>query len=381
MRKLCAILAGLVLFCAAVFALNGWMDYQIGQNKEAVRNWRTYERFWSTQAQSLVMDENTLPIFGSSELVPLEDYQTNVSSFLNGTDMNIMTIGAGSFQSLSHTMTLGALAGSIKSGKVALFLSPQWFSETGITADAFPSRFGEDALLEFLANPNISRDNKTYVVERTLDLLSESPAQYARVKRYQQSIDQTFGINGFYTQIMSQYWNLRGKFQVYRQLSEMSHDLPYYDLASLNFSDILNLAEAQGRQQCTNNDFGVYDEYWNTYVQDTYSEGEVKEKRQVYTSSPEYEDLRCFLRVADELDIEVILVSIPVNEKWYTYRGSLCDTYYDNIRSIAAEYENVSLIDMTEYGNEKYFFKDVMHWGWKGWTRNNEALYHEFTAK
>ncbi len=381
MKKLCAVLAGLVLFCSAVCGLNGWMNHRIRKNKEAVRNARTYERFWSTQAQRLAMDENTLIIFGSSELVPLEDYQTNVSNFLNGADMNVMTVGAGSFQSLSHTMTLGALAGDIKSGKVALFLSPQWFSETGITQEAFPSRFGEDALLEFLANPNISQDNKAYVLERTLDLLSNSPAQYARVKRYQQSLEQNFGINDIYTRIMSGFWNIRGEFQVYRQLNTMNADLPYYDLSALDFSDILELAEEQGEKQCTNNDFGVYDEYWTTYVQETYNEGEVIDKQQVFTSSPEYKDLRCFLSVANEVGLEVILVSIPVNEKWYTYRGMLCDTYYENIRSIASEYDNVSLVDMTEYAGEKYFFKDVMHLGWKGWTRINEALYHEFTGK
>ena len=49
------------------------------------------------------------------------------------------------------------------------------------------------------------------------------------------------------------------------------------------------------------------------------------------------------LDVADELGIEVILVSIPVNEMWSEYRGELCDVYYENIRKIATEYE-LSLI-------------------------------------
>ena len=98
----------------------------------------------------------------------------------------------------------------------------------------------------------------------------------------------------------------------------------------------------------------------------------------MYTESPEYDDLKCFLDVADELGIEVILVSIPVNEMWSEYRGELCDVYYENIRKIATEYECVNLLDMTGYGKEKYFFRDIMHLGWKGWTRINEALYKEF---
>lgn len=94
--------------------------------------------------------------------------------------------------------------------------------------------------------------------------------------------------------------------------------------------------------------------------------------------SVEYDDLRCFLEVAGELDIHVILVSIPVNEKWYSYQGILCDEYYEKIRDIAGEYPNVELIDMTKYGDEKYFLKDIMHLGWKGWARINEELYKHF---
>ena len=118
--------------------------------------------------------------------------------------------------------------------------------------------------------------------------------------------------------------------------------------------------------------------YWNTYAKETYEKGEIEEKSEVYTESVEYEDLKCFLNVAKELDIEVILVSIPVNEKWYTYQGMLCDDYYEKIRSIAQEYDNVVLVDMTEYADEMYFFRDVMHLGWKGWVRISEAIYREF---
>ena len=82
--------------------------------------------------------------------------------------------------------------------------------------------------------------------------------------------------------------------------------------------------------------------------------------------------------VAKELEIRVLLVSVPVNEKWYSYQGMLCDQYYRNIYSISQEYSNVELIDMTVYENEKYFLKDIMHLGWKGWAMINEELYKRF---
>ena len=378
MKKLYAMIAGFLLFVIVVFGFDQYLDMQIMNNKGAVRNHRTYERFWSSETQKLVMDENTLPIFGSSELVSLEDYEENISSFLNSPDMNIVTIGGGYFQSLSHAMELGAISEEVESKKVALFLSPQWFEEMGVSKEAFPGRFGEENLLEFLANDRISDANKTYVLDRVLTLLEDSSIQRRRVERYKKAYENKVSVDGIYMEVMHNYWKLRGKYSVCRQIDEMSQNVPEVDLKHMDFKEMLLVAEKQGKNNCTNNDFGIYDEYWDTYVEERYKAGEVKEKAEFYTDSIEYEDLRCFLQVAKELGIDVILVSIPVNEAWYIFQGMLCDKYYENIKMISKEYDNVVLVDMTKYADEKYFHKDVMHLGWKGWVRVNEALYKEF---
>lgn len=378
MRKCMAMSAGLLLALLLTAGFERYLSIQISDHSAAVRDYRTYERFWSSGAQKLIMDQNTLPVFGSSELVSLEDYEENVSSFLNGPDMNIVTIGAGSFQSLNHAIALGAIGDAVPGQKVALILSPQWFGEQENLKNAFPERFGEENLLEFLKNDKISDANKAYVLDRAFSLLSDSPMQYLRIEKYKKAYENRFSIDGIYTSIMRKYWNLRGKYLVYKQLPDMRKELPSADLSALDYDEMLKLAECQGEASCTNNDFGIYDSYWDTYVKETYEKGEVTEKTQIFTESVEYEDLRCFLNVAKELELEVILVSVPVHEKWYRYQGWLCDQYYSNIQTIAKEYPNISLVDLTEYADEKYFLKDVMHLGWKGWVRVNEALYHEF---
>lgn len=381
MKKLYAVLGGIFLFGLLTVGFDKYLDIQITNNREMIRNHRTYERFWSSETQKLIMDENTLVIFGSSELVPLEDYEENVSSFLNAPEMNIVTMGAGNFQSLSHIMELGAIADKIESKKVALFLSPQWFEEDGISQEAFPARFGEENLLEFLKNEKISDSNKQFVLDRTLSLLANSPAQQARVMKYKNAFSNKISIDNIYRNLMLQYWRLRGKYSVFKQFGEMDQELPMVDLETMDFDELLILAQKQGKESCTNNEFGIYDEYWNTYVKEIYENGEIEEKNEIYTESAEYDDLKCFLNVAEELDIEVILVSIPVNEKWYTFQGMLCDEYYGQVREVVKEYDNVIFVDMTKYADEKYFLKDVMHLGWKGWARINEALYREFKGQ
>lgn len=378
MKRLYAVLGGILLFGILTVCFDKYLDNQITNHREVIRNHRTYERFWSSETQKLIMDENTLVIFGSSELVELRDYQETVSNFLNAPEMNVVTMGGGHFQSLSHAMELGAIADGMPSKKTALFLSPQWFQAEGVLQDAFPERFGEENLLGFLRNVNIGDANKQYVLGRTLDLLANSPTQYARVKKYQNAYSNKLSIDGIYMNIMHRYWKLWGKHSVVSQLDEMNYDLPSADLEHMDFGELLILAQEQGRASCTNNEFGIYDEYWDAYVKETYEKGEIKEKSEVYTESVEYEDLKCFLNVSEELGIEVILVSIPVNEKWYAFQGMLCNEYYGKVREVVKEYDNVIFLDMTKYAGEKYFLKDIMHLGWKGWARIGEALYDEF---
>ncbi len=378
MKKLRAIIVGFILALLVIIGFNLYLNFQIKSHKEAFRNSRDHQRFWSSEAQKFVMDENTLPIFGSSELMPVLDYKERVCNFLNSDDMNVLTIGEGNFQSLSHAMTLGAISDAIYSKKVALFLSPQWFTSSGATTGFFPSKFGEDTLLTFLDNNNISKKNKEYVLNRTIDLLSESPTQRARVLKYKSGYENESILNGIYTSVMRNFWKFRQKYQAYINIKDLNEKVPKVDLKNMDYSKMLQLAEEQGEKASTNNDLGIYNEYWDTYVKSVYEKGEVKEKQQVFTDSPEYEDLRCFLDIAKELGIKVLMVNIPVNEKWYTFQGMLCDEYYKKIVNISKDYDNVVLIDMSEYGKEKYFHKDIMHLGWKGWTRINEALYKEF---
>lgn len=96
-----------------------------------------------------------------------------------------------------------------------------------------------------------------------------------------------------------------------------------------------------------------------------------------YVESPEYDDFRLFLDVCKELNIEPLIISAPVNGRWYDYAEfSKADrnTYYQNIRDICREY-NVKLADFSQKEYEIYFLRDIMHLGWKGWVYLDRAVY------
>ena len=88
--------------------------------------------------------------------------------------------------------------------------------------------------------------------------------------------------------------------------------------------------------------------------------------------------MQLFLDICKDLKIEPLLISVPVNGRWYDYTGFSKEDrnqYYQNIRDIASK-NNVELADFSDKEYELYFLKDIMHLGWKGWVYLDEAIYN-----
>lgn len=59
----------------------------------------------------------------------------------------------------------------------------------------------------------------------------------------------------------------------------------------------------------------------------------------------------------------------PVNGKWSDYTElsqSTRQIYYKTVRAIAAQYDNITMLDLTGEEYTPYFLCDTMHLGWKG---------------
>ena len=145
----------------------------------------------------------------------------------------------------------------------------------------------------------------------------------------------------------------------------------------IDFNMLLSNAESIGLESCTNNEYGVYDDYFSTYISERYEAYKNSDANNSYCESPEYDDLRLFLDVCRETNLEPMIVSMPVNGGWYDYTGFSVEDreqYYQNIRDICNEYD-VRLTDFSDKEYELYFLKDIMHIGWKGWVYLDEEAY------
>ena len=96
-----------------------------------------------------------------------------------------------------------------------------------------------------------------------------------------------------------------------------------------------------------------------------------------YQTGPEYSDLECFLKVCRQLEIEPLIVIVPVNGYYYDFTGfpkEARQNYYEKVRTLAESY-GAKIADFSDQEYTKYFFEDRVHLGKKGWVMVDESLY------
>ena len=329
-----------------------------------------------------VIDEESIAVLGSSELSASDKVAFPPFLFNRGSaNYNMVLIGGANFQSLAQAINVGALQNNIKNNKVVLIVSPQWFKRSGISDVDFSSRFEEANYVEFIRNSNISEETKKAVCNRVNNLLAADPIELGRVKKYQ-DVYMNRKANPLTCLEMSTYSafkNAKTRFELAKELKQIEplDYNKYTKIEEVDFNELLVLAEKKGIKECTTNGFGVYDEYYNTYIKDSLEEKKNSNVNESFATSKEYDDLKLFLDVCEDTGIDPLIVNVPVNGRWYDYTGfdkADRNTYYQNVRNICQDY-NVELADFSEREYEKYFLKDIMHMGWKGWVYLDEAVY------
>ena len=98
--------------------------------------------------------------------------------------------------------------------------------------------------------------------------------------------------------------------------------------------------------------------------------------KDTYAKSPEYEDLKLFLKVCKETGVKPKIIMLPQNGYWYDYTGFPVKSRTvarDKVRKIARD-NNVQFLDLYDESYEKYFFKDTVHPSAKGWVKIDEAI-------
>lgn len=385
MKKILSIIIAFFIVLILVFIGKLYIQNKIILNKDKLIYANLVERNGLDFLMDEILDEKSILVLGSSELSS-HDNIAYPNYLYNGgnADYRIVPVGRGNNQSLFHAISVSALFNNIKNNKVVLIISPQWFTKVNTTSQIFSSRFSESTYVEFLKNNKITAENKKKIAKRVVELLNDDPLQQDRVKEMNSLyLEHNINpVNYIKYEIYNSFMNLKSSYEFSKIMGNYYLTKTRSDekikVSDINYDELMNEAIKAGKNECTNNDFGIYDDYFNKYVKDVLDSEKNRQINDTYTDSPEYGDLRMFLEVCKDLKLDVMLVSIPVNGRWYDYTGFSKEDrqkYYENIRNISKEY-NTKIADFSDKEYEIYFLRDIMHIGWKGWVYVDEAIYN-----
>ena len=386
---------GRALLCLAailvgLFAVRLIVEKTMPDYPEALGNTLDVEKITGTYLVKTAAElDDTLTIFGSSELKTFE-ISTHPANFFAGkrAGFQVNLVGRGSCQSLVHAMAIGATGESLKGKKIVLITAPQSYVEGGIAPDLFLANFSEQQLLALLADEEIPESTRQYLASRVQRLILQYNAQNGTnlethtaagllSKAWTES-------SGVLKTVLSPYAEISGWLLDTKDMAVSARLIRKSEASSgeagkypVDWAQEEEAALAQAETQATNNDFYMLDSYYQTYVGHRLSQMEGRDKDVSYDESPEYGDLRCLFEICRAKNIEALFVHVPVNGKWSDYTGLTPErrqAYYKTVRAIAAQYDNITMLDLTGEEYTPYFLCDTMHLGWKGWLAVDRAM-------
>lgn len=388
MKKVTAFFIALVLFLGTACGIHFFVDKNIKFDPHSFGAWINQHKFFAGDEIKANIDPNTILVLGSSEFRHGTGMSTHPVNLFKDNSMHMMMVGAGYYQSLFHSVELAAVEDGIKNKKVVLILSPQWFKKKGVLAPAYASRFSEDNFIAMLQNKHISKETKEYILKRSKKLLRGDPPTLERVEKYERIFmtgDASLA-DRQYVRFYRKFLAEKSKLSIYA--AAKTNDVREYDpnktdrTEEPDWNAYAVQAEAEGMKAVKDNPFYVDH---RVYMKEILPELEKKKDSAIHSSyakSPEYNDLRCFLKICQETGIEPMLVLQPVNGYWYDHLGfpkEEREIYYQKIRGLASEF-GVRVADFSKEEYTRYFFIDKVHLGWKGWLDVNESIY-DFATK
>lgn len=390
-KKIACILVPIFVGIITIICLNNFLDKKI-QTLLETRDLRSinveYGSLYKDRGviyNEYITKNDYVVLQGSSELAaPVSQLPTKIFPVKGLEKMAIN--GRAYSQDLSQISILGGQGTDQKDRKVAMVLSLQWFvNQAGIENTSFQANFSPAQFYSFLSNENITEEHKKEYAYRVDSLLTDS-SQYAPEKIYAK----IYCNNGIKYKIanwlLKPYFfarenmvKLKDKGLLYRKLISLP-DKTDVEIKDINWENEYKKAEEDGKSQVTNNDFMVYDTYYDLHLKDNVKSQKDSNKNIQLMKSQEFKDYELYLDTCVDLGIKPYIILMPTNGRWYDYTGMTKesrDEFYDKVEEMA-ESRGFEVLNLKDEEYTPYFMCDVMHLGWKGWLKVDEELYKHF---
>ena len=318
------------------------------------------------------LSKDSLVVFGSSEFSTPARTVPQVAAQFFGTNnygLDLMLVGEAFDQSLWQAMALGALAdGGLPGGKCVLIVSPNWFTDGGMDAETFGTRFSYSLYRGFCENPAISEQTRSYVAQR----LAQMGVEQTKIDAASGGLPQDFLNNLVFSALDD--LSLRRDLQDVR---DKGIPWPQGEQTQPDWEALRAEALEYAKTRSTNNDWGLEDDFYARSLAPVLGSIEGYRAGETYSDTPEYDDLACFLQVAADCGVEVMVVICPEHGQYYDYIGIDAQTRegcYERIRQVC-EAAGVQVADFSGHEYEQYWLFDIVHFGWTGWIDLNKAIY------
>ncbi len=372
--RLLAMVGGLVVAAGVVGATFALLPAQSTHDEAA-----DYGYVYSGAKSSSVdfvranLGQDSLLVLGSSEFSTPASTVPQVPAQTFGTHnygLHLMLVGEAFDQCLWHSMALGALAkDGLPHNKVVLIVGLGQYTDGGLDASTFSSRFSYTLYQGFCANSAIPQELRDRVRHR----LEEQGVDQTTLRGASPSLPLDT-IDGVVLGAMDDL-KLRNDLGAVRARGMA---WPQESATAPNWEDLRNQALQDAQRMSTTNEWGVEDNFYTKQLEPVLQSLAGARSEETYTDTPEYDDLDLFLSVCDACDVKPLVIVEPTLGPYYDYLGigsKTRDAAYGRIRDVVAKHANAQIADFSSKEYEKYFLFDIVHFGWTGWIDAQQAIY------
>lgn len=375
MKALGNILLSILFALITVLVFTQGVQYRI--KKQGTIKYHANHYYFNSALIKEDLTKSDVLLLGSSEITSDIDTPTYPSRFLHRPAYQVVPVGRGHMQSLSHALFLGNVEASLENRTVFFLISPQWFTPAGIDHSHFQAVFSIEHYRGMLENPNLSDGLKEKIKTRVKTL---GAGHETLLKEMELAEDDS--VLGRVIQSVNEGWRrLKTAFNLMFKSDALRVPQRFETTQDNDFESAWKEAEQRAKAHSTN-EFQVDDKYYERYLVPILDQIEVKPAVD-YRQSMEMADLNLFVELCKEVGITPVLINTAVNGKWYD-QGEYPKLHREALREVLMEFSKahqVRLEDLSVYDYEPYYLKDIMHLGQKGWVSIDEIIDREMETK
>ncbi|SFG81821.1 D-alanine transfer protein [Lachnospiraceae bacterium C7] len=391
MKKIKALAVAGIIFALLITCFENSLTYNMKSKNYNIGMWNSEYKDKSYDAISQNINDKTMIICGSSEFGHGRNTVYHPMNMCSESK-NWITIGSSYNQSILHAIAVGSVGKQMNGKKVTILLSPTWFYKKGISPSHFEMRFSESEYYHFMENKDIPTSLKKYVAKRSEKLLKNNEGLQSKVK-----LCNNINLKKDKSKFAGTKYDFQKKYSRQKEYITvktalmLSQNKIFGELKnSIKSNKVVNALD--DFEDSADNDLTLKDakkasisQSHNEYMMRDKSFMKLKPRlkqlkgshlKDTWDESPEYSDLECFIKVCNSQNIDVQLILLPVNGKWYDYTGMTKDkrqVLSKNLDDIAKKY-NVRYDDLSKLDYEEYITSDAVHPWNLGWIKINERM-------